>query len=107
METGCGPDKLSHLPQKLALHRMRICFLQCTVIMFQTCCASLIIGLFFVHLPYVHIWSAKEGPRLIASVGSSGNGDNSCSFLSDLGQTTYIQQLGSVWIPTSHLAEQE
>lgn len=53
------------------------------------------------------LWSAKEGPGLIASVGSSGNGDNSCSFLPDLGQTTYTQQLGSVWIPTSHLAENE
>lgn len=107
MGTGCGPDKLSHLPQKLTLHRMRICFLQCMVIVFQTCCDSLIIGLLFVHFPYVHIWSAKEGPGLIASVGSSGNGDNSCSFLPDLGQTTYTQQLGSVWIPTSHLAKQE
>lgn len=105
--TGCGPDKLSHLPQKLTLHRMKTWFLQCMVIIFQTCCDSAIIGLLFVHFSCVYIWSAKEGPGLIASVGSSGNRDNSCSFLPDLGQTTYTQQLGSVWIPTSHLAEQE
>ena len=110
--TACGPDTLSRLPQKPALHRMSTCFLQHTVIMFPNCSVSLIIRLLFVHFPYVHMWSTKEGPGLIAPVGSSGNRDSSFpiakrSFLSDLGQTTYTQLLGVVRMPTSHRVEQE
>lgn len=104
--TDCRPDKSSDLPQKPALHRTSTCFLHCH----HVCKLFHFFGnliLLFVCVPYVHVWSTKEGPGLIAPVGSSGNGDSSfpiakCLFPSDLGQTTYTQLLGGVQMPTSH-----
>lgn len=65
--TGCGPDKLSCLPQKPALCRMSTCFLTAYSHRVPKLLVVLIIRLLFVHFPSVHIWSTKEGPGLIAS----------------------------------------